>query len=575
MKITFDNFKNLVPPRIWARGEEYFEDGAVLNIEETSAGEWVVTVEGTEDYTVEISLDGDEILSWSCDCPYDGGDVCKHVVAAVLAIREQSVDEQGYVPVPDHIQDAQIIGAAEEDTGFNDLMNLAKDRDLKDFITRYASVHSDFKTEFSEYLRSRYLCPAHQEIDYSDEVVKIFRSALKTHISHGRRHFYDYDFYIDWGDLCKKICKILNDTALLMKMGKAEPAVQATIQFFRSLDGLDDDDIFYDPPQVLADCCQKAGDLLVEASGHDSVTAERKSETIEELLDLMHSDNLNEMYDMDGLLLEINSRINPNEASLELIDRQINNMTGYRQERYVIAKIDTLRSMSKMDEARKTADKYISLTSVCNHEVEWYQSQGRFQDALRLINSAIDHARESGFTSSGWLEKRMHVHELLNDMVSVISDCRQLFICRNGSMEYYHKLKKLVPEKDWKPFLDNMLDQVAVNGIKADIYAEEKNYDQLFALIKSSDGTSRLSMLQRYAKVLPSDFGPALLEICAPDLESYAEQNMGRKYYSYVADILRTMQNLKGGKEAVQKLVSEFRKKYKIRRAMMEELAKF
>ena len=89
MRIRLDNFRNFVPSKIWSRGAAYFEDGAVVELEEISRGQWRATVEGTEDYDVEISLDGDEVLSWMCDCPYDGGDICKHVVAAVLAVREQ------------------------------------------------------------------------------------------------------------------------------------------------------------------------------------------------------------------------------------------------------------------------------------------------------------------------------------------------------------------------------------------------------------------------------------------------------------------------------------------------------
>ena len=85
--ITLDNFENFVPYKIWMRGEEYYETDAVSELEEISPGEWTATVEGTDDYNVEISMDGNEIESWYCDCPYDG-EICKHVVATLLAIRD-------------------------------------------------------------------------------------------------------------------------------------------------------------------------------------------------------------------------------------------------------------------------------------------------------------------------------------------------------------------------------------------------------------------------------------------------------------------------------------------------------
>lgn len=85
--ITLDNFENFVPYKILMRGEEYYDADAVSELEEISPGEWTATVEGTDDYNVEISVSGKEVESWYCDCPYDG-EICKHVVATLLAIRD-------------------------------------------------------------------------------------------------------------------------------------------------------------------------------------------------------------------------------------------------------------------------------------------------------------------------------------------------------------------------------------------------------------------------------------------------------------------------------------------------------
>ena len=95
--ITLENFEHHVSFKIWQRGMDYYEDGAVVALEETSPGEWTATVEGAECYTVEISLDGDEVEAWECDCPYDMGDICKHVVAVVIAIRKEREKGNGSV----------------------------------------------------------------------------------------------------------------------------------------------------------------------------------------------------------------------------------------------------------------------------------------------------------------------------------------------------------------------------------------------------------------------------------------------------------------------------------------------
>ena len=85
--ITISNFEKYVLPQILMRGEDYYESDAVLEIEEESPGELIVTVCGTENYEVTVSMEGNEIIAWECDCPYDGN-ICKHVVATFLAIRD-------------------------------------------------------------------------------------------------------------------------------------------------------------------------------------------------------------------------------------------------------------------------------------------------------------------------------------------------------------------------------------------------------------------------------------------------------------------------------------------------------
>ena len=52
-------------------------------------------VSGSEDepYLVDIDFDEDgEVEAWNCDCPYDWGPVCKHTVAALLAVRETGME---------------------------------------------------------------------------------------------------------------------------------------------------------------------------------------------------------------------------------------------------------------------------------------------------------------------------------------------------------------------------------------------------------------------------------------------------------------------------------------------------
>ena len=79
-------WKNRVPPHILERGRAYFDEGRVLGLERSADG-YTACVDGTEEYAVEILLEGDSIEDMICDCPYaEDGNVCKHMAAVLFAV---------------------------------------------------------------------------------------------------------------------------------------------------------------------------------------------------------------------------------------------------------------------------------------------------------------------------------------------------------------------------------------------------------------------------------------------------------------------------------------------------------
>lgn len=88
MTITLDNFREYIEARIYWRGVEYFEDGSVTQLTTDGNGHWSAVVAGSKDYETEVDIDSDGEISWYCDCPYDRGAMCKHVVAMLLAMKK-------------------------------------------------------------------------------------------------------------------------------------------------------------------------------------------------------------------------------------------------------------------------------------------------------------------------------------------------------------------------------------------------------------------------------------------------------------------------------------------------------
>ena len=74
------NWRGLFRPWILERGQEYFEYGQVVALEEDGS---VVRAEvsGSQDYHVEIGRSGKRVDWMSCDCPY--ADNRKNLTGAV------------------------------------------------------------------------------------------------------------------------------------------------------------------------------------------------------------------------------------------------------------------------------------------------------------------------------------------------------------------------------------------------------------------------------------------------------------------------------------------------------------
>ena len=86
--MRIDDFENQVDPTILSRGQAYYEEGAVVELEQVRQGLYEATVAGSDDYIVEVEIRKGEVKALECDCPYDYGPVCKHEVAVLYAIRE-------------------------------------------------------------------------------------------------------------------------------------------------------------------------------------------------------------------------------------------------------------------------------------------------------------------------------------------------------------------------------------------------------------------------------------------------------------------------------------------------------
>ena len=580
--IALDNFESCVPYRILLRGEEYYEIGAVSELEEDSPGEWTATVEGTENYSVEISMDGKEIKSWYCDCPYDG-EICKHVVATLLAIRdnEKKVNRSAFSKMKVEVEEAVVI---DETVDIQQLLSFANPQELSQFIYEYASMHSEFKTALLNRFMAKELSATSKEKDYRAEIQSVFNDSYYNRKSRYHNRYDDFD--CDWETVFNRMDIFLEKADFFLNVGNIDTTIDIALQTLRSIGENYEDGLLYNDDLYPSDYCEQAGDLLIKVIEHPKTTQKQKTAILQELGQLAKLSTYRDydLYDIDELLMQINLSIQPAEKALELIDKLLEERKDtYDLYQIVLRKVNLLTGLHEEQKAADTIRQYLYLTEIREMEVDKLIASCQYDEAIRLLNEGIEIAEKEEHigTVDEWLKTKLRIYEMTHQTSDVINTCRLLFVSGRDRLEYYSKLKTLVPKEEWKSFLDTMMKETQFSKYfsfgendEAEIYVREKDYERLFMLLLSVN-YNQLKALMKYAHHLKNTHSEPLIAMYASLLNDYAEQNMGRNHYEFVAQALLCAKKLNGGQEAVKRLVAEFRIKYKRRPAMMEVLARF
>jgi len=591
MNITLDNFQDFIPSRIYWRGVDYLESGAVTRLQENPAGTWHAIVKGTEDYNVTVRIGKQNTLTWSCDCPYDGS-MCKHVVATLLEINDHTSDNDSDDDEleDDYDADFEIVFDDDDsddndddgdDTSLSDpelerLLALATLGDLKTFIRQRSTSDNALRQAVIEHLQSLYLDqPNDVAIDYEKKVDKAISSCI---IKQRTR----YDFYdeTDWEKVVDRANALLNEGEKLLKAGNARAAVAIAVQLFKSIDKMADESIAYEEASDIGGVCDRAGNLLLQAIVKPGIDSGCRSSVLDSIKALTSSELCDYNYcNFDNLLQQLTMLTLQGDNAIKFVDKMIASHAGkYSQCDYIKQKIDLLNQLGRHDEAERTIDQYIDTPQIRQLRVDRLLAEQHYEEALRVIDGGIAVAieRQHNGTAADWKVRKLAIYESLGDTEQQIKVCRELFV-RRSDIERYRKLRSLIPAKHWPQFLAQLLTDagLVINGYSdyrlAEILIEEGDHDKLFDYV-SQIKTGRLDEAIRCAIHLRDTHSKQLLALLQQDIRDYAATHVGESHYRKLADALRVIKGLPNCRAAAAALRTELCTTYARRRRMVEIL---
>lgn len=570
MSFSLQDFEQKIPNAILGRGLEYFEEGLVHNLAR-HGDSWEAEVTGSDSYVVEVELLANEVAGWFCDCPYDYGPLCKHVVAVLYAIR-QELQEPGS-PSPKKRGRKPKSASGKKPDPIEEIVAGLPEGDLRDLLRYFSQREEGVRS----HLLARYahLLPKGGRSDFQALVRSTIRSFGK-----GRHGFIDYK---ESARLGRQLEGLLEDTSndAWSQTHLAEAVITQLADVFQNAD---------DSGGHLGQAMSVAFGLLFDLVKPGASTP---GEVVDHLYQLGLRAGREARYDdfdwgkyFRNLAAQAVREPAQAAAVIELLEERMaearEGFSGrYKAERAARLKLELIERWRSAEEAKQFRQEMLEFPSFRRRALEEALREGWYAEARTLAEEGIRLDRQNRLPGlvrewQTWLQR---VAEAVGDEQWQAALYEETFLAHR-SMEDYHRLKALLPAEEFAEKVEQFLAHFRkgadsyqggyFNPMAAQILVAEGRLSELMDIIAAAPS---LSLLDEYFKLLAKDFKPRFLELYQICLRREMERAGNRSDYQRLCRYLNTLMKLGGAAEARQ-LAAEWRSAYLRRPALLDELNK-
>lgn len=557
MRIPLNEFEQLIDEKILKRGLSYFKGGAITDFSEISTGEYEATVSGTEEYTIQLEISNNTITEHNCDCPYDMGPVCKHVVAAIFHLQQDELElNHPNISKPRKKKTKSVSQQVKE------LLKAISHKELMEFVQENSKKDKKFRNYFLASFG--HLSQNQSKEFYQKQIHSILQSAA------GR------DGWIGWSDMKY----VVNTTEPFLENAK------------KYLANNNFENVFYISTALLEEMTEafqygddSNGDLgyFIESSMEllSNLTQEKLPKVFkEEIFEYCVSSfnqRLFDGWDWHLGMLHLACELIEKESDADIILSCLDTINGeYERERAQSFKLDLLRKFKDEKEVEKYINKHISNSSIRTKEIEKAFKNKDFERVISLSKDGIKYdEKDKPGLAKDWYDWLLKISLAQNDTIKIIEYARfRLINSFGGKQDYYQILKDNIEAKNWHPFLEEIIKEITpkqrwtYTELIRKIYIKEEWWDRLFLMLKQNLSMENIQQNEQY---LSKDYSSELIELYSERITNYVEKFIGRNHYQTACRYLRRMKKL-GGNDKVNELIELFRRQYPQRRALMDEL---
>ncbi len=557
--MRIDDFENEIDATILGRGQAYFEEGAVVELEQVRQGLYEATVAGSDDYIVEVEIRNGEVKALECDCPYDYGPVCKHEVAVLYAIREiweaSEVGESGKIP------GIRKKGKGKDEKSMSALTSLVNSLSLEEL--RSFLLH-ELRGDGGLQLRLQAAFPSQPVAvgrDYYEKLV----SGL---VGRGKRGYYERG---ETSDIADRIDDLLDIAKAKIQSGDFQEAFDIATVLLNRVGALlsycDEDD------DNLRDCLYEVIEILKQLL--EASPPRRIRDAVLEYCLWRCKSHPTLSEDWDWKLLDLAITLAESEEEVRRIIDLLESLGGdeWEQRRVQLLEYDFLLSKRGKEAAESFMLSHLDNDEFCQRMFEQAMEEKDYARARQLAERGRRQSEEKGKYGlvSPWVVRLRSVAKMTGDAGESFRLSRELLVEHLGKVDdYFPELKAAIPAAQWPAYLEALakdLERRGATSSLAEIYCREALWEPLFNLLKRGIVSGFWAYEQRF----PAEYRPRIADLYAVQvlemLDSFAE----KRIYTDACELIRRIKALGEGNLA-QQIIAELRVKYKRRRLLMEEL---
>lgn len=550
------SFEQDIGETLLERGHDYYAEGRVVDVYEQGEREYVFRIQGSDDYMVVVKLDEQgEILSSSCDCPYDYSSVCKHEVAAYYELSDLLSGE-------DEARQSDGQSAPAKRPDLREALNCLSKEELVSIVLEQARK--------DEILRNTLMVnhaggDARQELN---KCRKLIDAIVRKY--QGRGGFIPYR---ETAYFARELSGVLN-----VARNAANKPLALDIAFLLLENAVEAFQYADDSDGSIGGLADEAMELIEEiAGGSGGLEPQARERMFDKLLQRSDSDVFEGWEDYRIGLLRIGTVFADAETLRIRLREKIENRirqhaadeyNKYSTESMLGILLDMLEQYGTAEEAERFVKEQLRYSSFRERYIQKCLQEKNFHQALE---SALEgEAQDRSFPGLvvKWKQLRYIAYKGLSLKEEQERLARELLLA--GHFEYYGELKLLTAgDETVYSRLKQELSQGSnwqQQGVYLRLLEEENDLDALMEYVRENPRS-----VERYASKLADRFKDEVAEAYRTFIRSAASAASNRKQYKDVCAVLTRFKKI-AGSDVQQELASELKSQYNRKPAFVEEL---